>query len=674
MNATRRLLLVVAVVFAANVAIFGLYRGVFLWRFGVEASPQEVARVLGAGLRLDAALLGFEFSLTCLLLLLGRRLRPQRLVMWLWCLLTLHLFVCVANLAAFAERGQNSGELILPYATSPYQVYLAVIPFCAEHWGLLLVGIAGAVSWLVLGWRLSRKIDAQPIDLWQDRAAAMLIVSLMILPLLFTLTVVSRKKVRWLIGERGWSIKLMESKYFTHHREYALNEALLNPLYEFVTVQIPAQLQRRSDYHLTEAQATGIWQRMSQRAPVDPDYPLLTEIQGPEDSPIKNVIIIQVEGLSQSVLELEYQERRVMPFLSELAHDGYYFSNTVQNANHTSGGVFSTLTSVPKATYEEVSHRFASFEMNGHYSSLAHVLGNTNYTHYFFEAFRQSWNDFMSFASRQGCEAQGYGDFKKRLELKNQLAEADRSLGIHDDFFFRECAEILFDCPTHFTAHLMTTTTHSPWITPDSFTPIFDREELNAFAYFDASLEAFCRQLQTRPTLWEETLIVVIGDHTSLTFGNDPLERRRIPLVFYNPTWRQQDLPASPWASQVDVIPTVLGLLSGKHRYGGMGRNLLDRAAPALGIVGGTTEMGYYLKNGYLLEYLPAHEAFKLFTLTQGTVGADEVSEQQPEIVRQLREEYFTQVELAKRLAIARRIYPQALDGRQTPSQSVTGH
>jgi hypothetical protein len=56
----------------------------------------------------------------------------------------------------------------------------------------------------------------------------------------------------------------------------------------------------------------------------------------------------------------------------------------------TSGGAFSTATSVPKVTWEETTRRFASHELHGYYSSLPHVLGSNNYTHYFCEAFRLS--------------------------------------------------------------------------------------------------------------------------------------------------------------------------------------------------------------------------------------------------------------------------------------------
>jgi len=359
-------------------------------------------------------------------------------------------------------------------------------------------------------------------------------------------------------------------------------------------------------------------------------------------------------------LEQERGGRAVTPFLRQMAREGLYFSNTFQNANFTSGGVFSALTGVPKRTFDETSLRFASFEMGANYASLAHVLGTSNYTHFFCEGFRQSWDDFMAFTSRQGCDAHGYGDFKKVLERKNRLAGADSLLGISDGAFLQECAEIFLRCPTRFTAHCMTCTTHSPWAVPAGVVQRFDEPALNAFAYFDASLRAFCERMQSAPVVWEKTVVVVIGDHTSVTFSDSPLERLRIPLILYGPKVRAAMERSGVLASQVDVVPTALGLIEGQHRYAGLGRNLLDGAPRETGIVSGTSDKGLFLKDRFLLRYAPGSGEVQVCAVTNDTVIEEDLAAQQPELARRLKREYFSQIELAKRLAAERRIFPLA--------------
>ncbi|HEY0549842.1 MAG TPA: sulfatase-like hydrolase/transferase [Verrucomicrobiae bacterium] len=645
-------------VLAVNAAIFFAYRLLFLHYFSAGIEFGEAARLCFSGLRLDLALLGYEFTLIGLLLLARRRIRPSRLLLWLWAMTGIHLFTCVANFATFVERGQNAGELLLPYITSPWQVFLAVGPFVRAHWMLMIIFGTGLAFYGWIGRRMSRRFPRDAIDLWRNKPAFGAVLLLSILPMLFLLQPITRKPVWHGVQRSGWGVRVIQSKYFTTYSEHARNEAVINPLFEFVRVQVPAQLKHKDDYRLSEADASQIWRDLTGRPLIDPRFPLLTMIDGASQSGIENIIVIQVEGLSRSLLDQERNGRAVMPFLRQMAREGMYFSNTFQNANFTSGGVFSALTGVPKRTFDETSRRFTSFEMAANYASLAHVLGASNYTHFFCEGFRQSWDDFMAFTSRQGCEANGYGDFKKVLERKNRLAGADSLLGICDGEFLQECAEIFLRCPTRFTAHCMTCTTHSPWAVPPGVPQRFDEPALNAFAYFDASLRAFCDRMGSVPAVWDKTVLVVIGDHTSVTFSDNALERLRIPLIFYGPRVRAAGERSGVLASQVDVVPTALGLIEGGHRYAGIGRNLLDATARETGIVSGATDKGLFLKDGFLLRYTPSSDDIQVSAMTNDAVLVDDLAAQQPELARRLKREYFSQIELAKRLAAERRIFP----------------
>ena len=140
-----------------NCLLFAAYRLAFLSNNPHPTTSSELARILFSGLRLDVALMGFEFALIGLLTMLFRRLKAGRLMFWFWGLFALHAFVCAANLSTFMERNQNAGDLILPYITSPYQIYLAVMPFCQDHWIMMLGLLAGVVGWFLAGWEIARR-------------------------------------------------------------------------------------------------------------------------------------------------------------------------------------------------------------------------------------------------------------------------------------------------------------------------------------------------------------------------------------------------------------------------------------------------------------------------------------------------------------------------------------
>ena len=645
-----------------NCLIFAVYRVLFLARCAEGAPSAEQAHVLLYGLRLDLALLGFELCGLGLLTLLLRWLRVARLFRWLWGLTALHAFVCLSNYFTFAERSQNSGDLLLPYITSPYQIYLAVLPFIQLH-GLLLAGLGvGAGFYFWLGALLARRIESglNPVDLWSRPKTLVVALLVALLPLMMTWQPIIKQKRKGLFN--GLTAIIANSKYYTHFSDFRENEAVINPLFEFVGVQLPTAFKQTIRYRETEAEALAEWQR-DNIPPADAEYPLLKVIRGQAASKIENVIIIQVEGLSGSVLEQERDGKPVTPCLRKLAKSGIYFPNTFQNANFTSGGVFSTASSVPKATWEETTRRFASHELHGYYGSLAHVLGGSNYTHYFCESFRQSGDDFLSFMSYQGCKVLNYQAFRGRLEAKHQLADGDSVLGVHDGYLMQECAAMLEQCPTRFTAHLMTCTTHSPWATPPSFGAPFQEPDLNTFAYLDHSIEVLVNRIEQNTVLRDKTLIVVLGDHTSITFGKNLLERLRIPLIFYAPGLPQLRNSDAVWASQVDVLPTVLGLMPGNHFYAGMGRNLLDRPAPFTGAVSGTRDTGYFVTENWVLQYHPFHGETQLFAVTNGVAAPENMAANNPAEVQNLLHKCYARIELARRLSLSKHIYPMSMDG-----------
>ncbi len=657
----QQLLGLVAVFVALNAALFCIYRVVFLRRFARPAAQADTARVLLAGLRLDAAWLGFVLAVTGLVLFAcgGGSLRIWLVVLWL--LTGVHLFVCVSNVCTFAERNQGAGELLLPYITSPYQVYLAVMPFVLERWGFMLLLTLGNVGYVALGIWLARFVSGESLAFWANAKGVAFGLVLMLLPVLPMLYLVPRRKAdRSGKARSGWRLTNAKAKYYMKFSDYACNQAVMNPLLEFVFQQVPSHFRRTVKYRLSETEALTVWRGISGGASADPRYPLLQRIQGRAGSPVENLIILQVEGFSQSVLDQQRHGRFVMPFVRQLARDGYYFPNTIQSANFTSGGVFSTLASMPRATYDEPGSRFTSYELNGYYGSPARLFGADDYTHFFLFGFRQSCGDFTAFTANQGCQVAGYFEFADIFRRRKQLAEVDTLLGIFDGYFLDECARMLLACPTRLTAHLVTTTTHSPWTTPASFPKQFDEPELNTFAYLDAAIQKFCAQLKTKPGLWEKTLLVILGDHTSVTFGDTWLERFRIPLIFHHPGLPPRPHPDLRRASQMDVLPTALALFPGEHLYAGMGRNLLAPDIPDTGFVTGTANEGYFVKDHFVLSFDPAERHSKMFVLANETMTSEDGAGRHAEINARLRNEYFATVELAKRLALNKQIFPMA--------------
>jgi len=138
-----------------------------------------------------------------------------------------------------------------------------------------------------------------------------------------------------------------------------------------------------------------------------------------------------------------------------------------------------------------------------------------------------------------------------------------------------------------FFAAILTLSNHSPFNLPEPLP--FERVRtgdamegrFNTMRYADWALGEFFRKAQEE-AYFRDTLFVLTGDHG---FGSPPsitgmqVERFHVPLLFYAP----QLLPESgvrreTVASQVDIGPSVLGLLGLDRPHQGWGRNLFSPA------------------------------------------------------------------------------------------------
>ena len=652
-----------------NLALFATYRVAFLLNFASGGPSGEALRILSYGLRLDLALLGLEIFLLALPAIIVGRWYPRRRQFAFWFLTWIHGLACFANFQFFAERNQHLWELLIANVTRPDQVYLAIEPFLYEHRVLGATALIGSLLFLALAVWASRRAPqtAQVFHGPQRRRALVWALALL---LLTNLEPVAIKKTDWPLG---WVPIPTASQFYMRFDDYLSNQTVINPVHDLVRYYLPANLAGLARFGKFGPQAGELDpERALHRTleilgltPTNVEYPLFREVSSRNDLGIRNVITIEVEGLSDSLVHHEVQGRPVMPFLQRLTQEALYFRNVYQSADATDGSVFSTTTSLPKTFSELKTEFFVAYEVNGRYGSLPAILGSKTYRHYFLQAFRHRANAFVSFMGNQGHKTHDFSDFETRLRRSHSSVPTTNALGVFDGPFLSESAEIMSSSQGPFTAHLVTSTSHSPWSIPKGTPAPFGHRKLDAFHYVDTSLEAFFKKLRHMLSDFDRTLIVIVGDHTSVTFGSDFLERIHIPLFFYSPAldrsrdrWQERlDTPGS----HVDILPTILDLLGGRHAYAGMGQSLLRDEARNRGILSGNRYSGLFIRDGFVFRYepySPAAERTKLYRIKKGHMVRRDVSEEHPEVLERMRLEYLAQYETARRLTREKRVFP----------------
>ena len=166
---------------------------------------------------------------------------------------------------------------------------------------------------------------------------------------------------------------------------YQANQAVINPVHDFIRFYLPATIAGISPDKVARMEpdeALFISQSLLGVRPEKDTYPMLRYLSGRPELGLKNVIVIQVEGLSQSLLHREEKGKAITPFLNDLSRRGLYFSNIVQNFNATDGAVFSTVTSTHKTLLNENWQYFLPMEVNGYFGSLPYLLGQKGYRHF----------------------------------------------------------------------------------------------------------------------------------------------------------------------------------------------------------------------------------------------------------------------------------------------------
>ena len=646
--------------------IFFAYRAVFLKLFALATRSADGLLILLYGMRVDAALVAIELLVLAVLFLLSRWLRFRVLIAALAALTLLHGTIAVANLLFFGERGQHLWEMLLANITRPDEIFISIWPFLKLNMGaalfalLFLLIYISAARWCVL------KVPSDGLDLWKPRNR--IVRSCLLIFLLFLVNLdpaAFQERKYWRLG---WIPLPTSSQLYMRFDSYQKNQAVVNPLHDFIRFYVPATLagfQGEKDLVLSSAEALALSQTLLGAPLGDRPYPLARPIPPGPELGLKNVIINQVEGLSATILHYEENGQPVTPFLNQLSRQGLHFTNVMQSFNATDGAVLATATSFHKAFFNKNWEYFLPVEVNGYFSSLPHILDDSDYHHLGIHGFENRREDFSAFLRNQGFESIDLADFEDRLGARSHNEEIRNALGLFDGVLLQQTAEIITDLPANFTAHIMTATTHSPWVIPESAAHPFANQWLNVFHYLDRSIARFVEDLQASTSRFEETLIVIVADHTSLLTGGKMLNRLRVPLIFYSPKLIEfpgkDAIDTGILGSQVDILPTILHLLDGTYRYPGMGTSLLAQNLPRPGVISSSRYESYYLKDDFAFHYSPYRRTAEKMHLLQRSgdnVLNQDIAAGYPELFEQMKKEYFALYETSSALVKEKRIMP----------------
>lgn len=281
-----------------------------------------------------------------------------------------------------------------------------------------------------------------------------------------------------------------------------------------------------------------------------------------------NVVVVIEESFGAEFSRLYGSERDWTPVFDSYARRGLWFRNTYASGTRTVRGLEAITTSFPPIPTVSILRRPG----NEHIASWGEVMQQQGYRTSFLYGGYGYFDNMNYFYAHNGFEV---------LD-RNSIAEPrfENIWGVADEDLF-DLALAHYDERARdgqpFFSMIMTTSNHKPFTFRDGVPGVKagggGRE--SGVRYADFALGYFLREAE-KHAWFGNTLFVVVADHGARVYGRAeiPLRSYEIPLLMYSPGHVQPRM-VSARTTQIDIAPTVLGLLGLEYEAPFFGQDVL---------------------------------------------------------------------------------------------------
>jgi phosphoglycerol transferase MdoB-like AlkP superfamily enzyme len=298
-----------------------------------------------------------------------------------------------------------------------------------------------------------------------------------------------------------------------------------------------------------------------------------------------NVVLVMCESFSMYKSSMSGNPLNTTPFFNEMCRSGIFFERCFSPSYGTARGLFATITGIPDAQQYKFSTRNPE-------ALEQHTIINDfdGYAKYYFLGGSPEFNNFQGLLKNiNGLQMITEGKFR---EPKMNV------WGISDKNLFLEANERFRAETTPFFAIIQTADNHRPYmiptedkdferkqVPPDSLEKYgFESlDEYNSFRYSDYCFKKFI-EAASKENYFHNTIFVFVGDHGvsgnakavyPSAWTNQRLTDEHVPLLFYAP-YLLQPRKRREVVSQIDVLPTIAGMIQEPYTNTTLGRDLLQ--------------------------------------------------------------------------------------------------
>ena len=388
----------------------------------------------------------------------------------------------------------------------------------------------------------------------------------------------------------------------------------INPLQNFfATLKL-----RKPDFNEQKAKAAFPIMAQWMQLPDATKFSYRREV-GPRSSSFEskpNIVLVQCESYSMYKSSMSGNPLNTTPFFDSLSRSGIFFEHCFTPHFSTARALFAILSGIPDAQLFKFSSR------NPEAVKQHTIVDNfTDYEKHYFLGGDAEFGNFEGLLNN-------IDGLQMHTGKRENVPEVN-VWGISDKALFLEANEVFRKKDKPFFAYIQTSGNHRPYdrtmaVTDTDFVKMKVSEdelkkygfesldEYNAFRYADYCFRKFIEAAQ-KEKYFHNTIFIFVGDHGVAgnaeaiyppVWTDQRLTDEHVPLLFYAPDLltpqRRKEV-----VSQIDILPTIAGMLHQSYVNTTLGRDLLDpvkknnyafvtNTADAIGMV---TDDFYFTRN-----------------------------------------------------------------------------
>lgn len=562
-------------------SVFLLTRGALLiahWG-DAGASGVEIARIFAVGLAYDAAFLLYAtLPLALYLLICPHRLWKRRghrvfLHLLLGISLFVMLFTATAEWLFWDEFGVRFNFIAVDYLVYSEEVINNILESYPVYPLIAALALMAVFLTLAMGRPLNRALAAPLLP----HKAALGAWSLVLAGALLATLAVNQNFPRGL-GGNAYQNELASNGPFQFFAAFRNNELDYMKFYATLPAEQVGSLLRQE---VAESNARFVND--------DPeDIRRVVDNSGPEQR--HNVVLVTVESLSARYLGAFGDPRGLTPNLDALSKQSLFFSNLYATGTRTDRGLEAITLSMPPTPGRSIVKRIGR---ESGYASLGQQFKDKGYDSVFMYGGRGYFDNMNAFFGGNGY----------RIVDQSSVASEDMTFqnawGMSDEDLYAQTLRVAdadHAAGKPFFLQLMTTSNHRPYTYPEGRIDIpSGKGREGALKYTDYAIGRFLAEAKSKPW-FANTLFVFVADHTAGSAGKEdlPVANYHIPMFIYGPGI-VTPAEVTRLTSQIDIAPTLLGLMGFDYTSTFFGHNVLRDDAPAgRALIGNYQHLGLF--------------------------------------------------------------------------------